>query len=219
MKIKESMKAVIHQGPIKTIQILFSDLLEIINKDEMSVFIDNKDLQIPSEWRLKATHYKPTRKKPLNMLFNYLDNKEMTEKGNFVDIGSGLGRVLKIASNYEFEKVKGIELDASLLDKSKTLLSNEVQESKVELININAIEYKFSSSDNLIFMYDPFDDHMVLKVLENIKISFLEFERNINIIFHCNLRDIDSLFEKLKLEVKKEKISFQGNDFYIYSIS
>jgi predicted RNA methylase len=104
----------------------------------------------------------------------------------FVDLGSGKGRVALFASEFEFEKVVGVEIFAQLhevarenLDQARSLQGR----SKIELICMEAEDYKFPANPLVIYLFDPFGERTMRIVLQNLRSSLMELERSVYIVY------------------------------------
>ena len=85
----------------------------------------------------------------------------------FVDLGCGKGRALIIAAEAGFAEVIGVELSAKL---AKSAIAN-IQRMKlgnVQVVEGDALEFKFDRPDTLLFMYNPFGPAILSQVIAKI---------------------------------------------------
>ena len=131
--------------------------------------------------------YEPTRVLYLRKLFHNIKSMIPTH-GAFVDLGCGKGRVLLIASEFGFAKVRGVEFAHELCEialkncavyRDKTELGTEFR-----IIESDAAGYAINNDENVFFMYNPFDDVVMNKVLDNIAASLEMQPRRIWIIYN-----------------------------------
>jgi predicted RNA methylase len=131
-----------------------------------------------------AVLYQATKVLPLRMFFKKI-NKDKDDV--FVDIGSGKGRVLLLASELGFKEVRGIEFSSilcSIAEKNIKKYKKKVStKSNFEIINLDASQYQFKDDETVFFMYNPFDEFILEKVLENINNSLERHKREITIIY------------------------------------
>ena len=174
-----------------------------------------KDLKIESNNKTRAEDYEPTQVIPLCKLFKQL----MIPNGKvFIDVGCGKGRVLLVASQFGFKELRGIEFSPALrkiatnncsIYKEKTGIS-----ANFLIIESDICDYEIKDED-VFFMFNPFDAHLLTYVLENIKLSLLQRKRQIWIIYrkpvHRSIIDKDTEFLKLK------EFVFWGSDFLVYT--
>lgn len=112
------------------------------------------ELGLPSP---DSIEYAPTGRLVLRRI---LPPTEVTPDDVFVDVGSGMGRVvLQAAMFYPFQRVLGIEISAQLHEVSMTnLASNEsrLRCSQVELIRADIRELELPDDVTVVFLYNPF---------------------------------------------------------------
>jgi SAM-dependent methyltransferase len=87
----------------------------------------------------------------------------------FIDIGCGKGKAMIIAAEYGFSRIIGIEYSESLAKAAIRNLETSRVESQV-LIE-DAVAYRFPPGQSLVFMYNPFDQHVFRQVLRHIPSS------------------------------------------------
>jgi len=92
--------------------------------------------------------------------------KEILPNAIFFDIGCGKGRACIVAAKLGFTKVIGIDLDSELIDLAK---QNAKQANvEVEFILANAIEYNYQNVNTVYFLFNPFNETVLNKVLKKI---------------------------------------------------
>jgi predicted RNA methylase len=93
----------------------------------------------------------------------------------FVDLGSGKGRALLVASEFPFAKILGVELSSELhaiAEKNIEIYRPEFQPCRnFELRRENAAAFIFPADPLVLFMFNPFGDETMKRVLENLAIS------------------------------------------------
>ncbi len=124
------------------------------------------------------------------------------KKYNFIDLGSGKGKVTLIASKFRFKKILGIEIIKNLVQQAKKNEKiyfakkwNEKYKCKIYFICSDAEKYTFNSKKNVYFMFDPFPDQKLKKILK--KIINQKYSNNYIIAF--NPPKIIAKNSKLKL--------------------
>jgi SAM-dependent methyltransferase len=168
-------------------------------------WVDRNALETQSDNRSHSAPYRATKVRPFLQL---LDNLKLPRDCNFVDIGSGKGRVLLIASQYGFRKVVGIEFSGELCaiarQNVKAFSRNAKPLSSIEVIETDATKYDFQAEDRVFFMYNPFDGFILGKVVDNIRRSLEENPRRVWLIYNTPLHH----------EVIKSAGLFQSDSFY-----
>lgn len=131
-----------------------------------------------------AEPYEPTRVLALRSLFRRLD---LPEGGVLVDFGCGKGRVLLVASRFGFREVRGIEFSASLCDVAREnvarLRRRSGRVSEFQVIHADAGTYEVRGDENVFFMFNLFDDHIVRRVMAAITRSWQASPRPMTLIY------------------------------------
>ena len=130
-----------------------------------------------------ATLYMPASYYLLSKAFKHLPT---SEKNNFVDIGSGKGRVLCVAATKGFKKVTGVEFSGEMCDNARANLEITKKAKphlQYSLYNMDAANFEIPNDADCIFFFNPFDDIIMQQVVNNIKKSLEKFPRDMNIIY------------------------------------
>ncbi|WP_422859908.1 class I SAM-dependent methyltransferase [Flagellimonas sp. S174] len=179
------------------------------------VLLENLDLS--NEHKKHFYWYEGTKVRPLKKLFKHLD---IPKDRRFIDIGSGKGRVLLVAAEYGFKKIIGIELSRSLYQISKKNIDTFKQkrniDSQIEVLNINALDYVFKDDEDIIFLYNPFDEQTLKQLVFNIKSSKNRNNREIKIIYANSIHH-KAIEENLNV-FNIERMSIYNVGFTIYDV-
>src|SRR5262249_5690104 len=93
----------------------------------------------------------------------------------FVDMGSGKGRALLIASELPFAKIVGIELSPELHriagENIKRYRSGSQQCTAFSLFCMNAAEYTFGPEPLVLFLFNPFGRDTIRSILAGLEAS------------------------------------------------
>jgi SAM-dependent methyltransferase len=116
-------------------------------------------------------------------LSNNMDVREFT----FVDIGSGKGRALLLASTYRFRRIIGIELLpqlSSIAQKNIRRFSERHPNlSSIEALCGDATEFSFPMSPLVVFLFHPLPRSGLKSVLSNLACSLAEHPRPACVIY------------------------------------
>ncbi len=115
----------------------------------------------------------------------------------FIDIGSGKGRALLMASEYSFRRIVGVELLPELNAIAQENISKFPkgrQCDAIETLQGDARELPFPPEPLVIFMFHPLPRSGFKKVLENLRSSLKETPRPAWLIY------ANPLFEQIVLE-------------------
>lgn len=108
-------------------------------------------------------------------------------KSVFVDMGSGKGRALLVASEFPFAKIVGIEL---MEDLHRTAERN-VQRFKpasqkcrsIELKCMDARDYAYGNDPVVLFLFDPFGREILQSVVDNLERSLEASPREVYVVY------------------------------------
>lgn len=104
----------------------------------------------------------------------------------FVDLGSGKGRVLLVASHLPFARIVGVELSEELHriaeENVRRYRSANQRCTMVSPLCMNAIEYGFGSEPLVLFLYNPFGESTIRHVLANLAASLRATPRDAYVI-------------------------------------
>jgi len=106
----------------------------------------------------------------------------------FVDLGSGKGRTLLMASDYPFHRIVGIELLAELNQIARKNIRAYFSERqrcfKIESSAGDARDFQFPQESLVLYLFNPFPDYVLRTVLTNLRRSFQADPREVYIIYH-----------------------------------
>lgn len=137
--------------------------------------------------------YHPAHPKFLRELFNSL--KIDFPSYTFVDLGSGKGRALLVASEYPFAEVIGVEFAAELHEIASQNIQNyqsKTQQCKnVKSVNLDAAEFEMPLTPLVLYLFNPFRPAVLIPVLQRLQRSLDSHPREMTLIyaspFHAGL--------------------------------
>jgi SAM-dependent methyltransferase len=104
----------------------------------------------------------------------------------FIDMGSGLGRVLFVAAEYPFRRVVGVEFATGLhrqaLDNIARYRHGKSRCGSIESVLANAAEYEFPDEKLVIFMFNPFGPEILSRMLANLERSLRRCPRHVVVL-------------------------------------
>lgn len=178
------------------IQIFYDSKFDKMYGTDTSGVIPLKDLEIKTGNIEEANWYGPM---PLIVFRQIMNNLTVDfNKYEFVDFGSGKGRVLLLASDYGFWKVTGVEFASELhriSNMNVDILEHDTgKPSRIETICMDATEFVIPEVPVVLFFHSPFKGQAMERVLRNILTSYASHPREIMIIFYgTNSVSIDLL--------------------------
>jgi len=160
----------------------------------LSVFVQERRLGINSEAEVSLQHYGVTDKEchhygPMNYIrFWQLMRriKIRPRKDVFLDLGSGMGRVVVLAATYPFRKVIGVELVEELNAIGRENVRKAMPRLKcreIELHNVDARNYRIPAEVTVIFLLNSFGGDVLSRVFSNIRESIMKSPRTVTILY------------------------------------
>lgn len=105
----------------------------------------------------------------------------------FVDMGSGKGRALLVASEFAFAKIVGIELSPHLHriaeDNIKRYSPASQQCTAFELHCMNVVDYTYGKEPVVLFLFDPFGRETLRSVIANLEASLRATPREVYVVY------------------------------------
>jgi len=106
----------------------------------------------------------------------------------FVDIGSGKGRTLLMASEYPFRRIVGVELLPELHRVAETNVaafsSAEQRCTAIECVCCDARDYRFPAEPLLLYLFNPLPEAAMRRMLKNLRGSLEATPRGVRVIYH-----------------------------------
>jgi len=128
-----------------------------------------------------AQYYHSSHDKVINQAIKCVFSEEDSRKG-FFDYGCGKGKVIYIASKYNFSKLGGVELSPKIVNIAKKNMAH-LKINNVDIIGGDAREYTDIDEYDVFYFYNPFPAVVMDVVLENIKASYYRNQRKISLIY------------------------------------
>ena len=106
----------------------------------------------------------------------------------FIDLGSGKGRTLLMASDYPFRRIVGVELLPALNQAAQENLSRYQSKSQkcsaIESICADATEVPFPVEPTLLFLFNPFPKSGLRRVIDHLEQSLRAHPRTVYVLYH-----------------------------------
>lgn len=142
-----------------------------IELEELGVAGDNRWRYEPAEWRV---------------LRRILRRRELGPDDVFLDMGSGMGRVVLQATAYRPKRVIGVELSEELSDIARANLDrnrHRLKTQDVELVTSDALEYEIPDDVTVTFFNNPFTGSVFAAVMEKLVASLDRNPRRLRIVY------------------------------------
>ena len=152
-----------------------------------------------------AVFYMPTEAWIIPTLFTHISDIKH-EDFVFVDLGSGMGRMLLAASDYPFKRVIGVEFSHQLhaiAEQNLRSYRSAVQRCHaIGSVCMDVTEFRFPDEPLVVYMFNPFRRHVMERVISNLDRSLSAQERPAYILY-VNPRERDVLDRATRFEVSR----------------
>ncbi len=183
-----------------------------------SSIVKCEDLDISEASKEHSEEYMPTRIRHFRLLIKVLN---FPEKSVFVDMGSGMGRVLLMASLYNFKRITGVEISDRLCEiagNNIDIFQKKLRRPlNIEIVNVDVLKYEIKNDENVFYFYNPFDNYIMEIIIERVTKSISENPRKVWLIFNNFTPFSDMIENKFKLPSIK-KFIYGGTEIAVYVI-
>jgi SAM-dependent methyltransferase len=105
----------------------------------------------------------------------------------FVDLGSGKGRVLLVAQEFPFSRIVGVEWSSELTAIARSNLAvaagADAPDDRFVLLQMDAGAYEFPLAPLVLFLFNPFGDETMARVVAGLERSLVAYPRSIFVIY------------------------------------
>lgn len=142
---------------------------------------------------------------PYSVLQSLANSGHISKRDKIIDFGCGKGRVDFFLAYSTKAKMIGVELDDRLYNSALNNHKNCISSGRVTFINCNASEYNIPYDVTGAYFFNPFSIEVLDNVINNLRESIKEFNREIKLFFYYPSKDY---IEYIK---RQEDISFIEN--------
>jgi SAM-dependent methyltransferase len=142
-------------------------------------------------------------------------------KYTFIDLGSGKGRALLIASEYPFRAIAGVELSPALqaiaVANIARYRSSAQQCQNLHSIEGDATEFTFPDGPLVVYLWNPFEAPVFTRVLANLEASLARQPRETYIVYIQP--DLEALLEASSSwrKVWRDEFRMSDEDYAAYA--
>lgn len=151
---------------------------------ETATVVENADLTVVGPHLGHGVRYQPTRADALRRV---LDTLQIPRSEVFVDIGCGKGRALMVARDYGFRGLVGIDYAPALCEAARRNLATDRRGSAsatpVRIECRDAADYPFAPDEGVIYLFNPFDAHVMERMVANLAASLRAHPRPLWLIY------------------------------------
>ncbi len=159
------LRSLVLRGPVATIRMAVKE-----SSGDRRFAIHTKGLQL--EHQAGHHHYQGASYLVLEKIFAVLLGFPVPSR--FVDVGSGLGRVIFFAEAQGFKWLRGVEMNGALVEKAN---DNSVRYKKrnaaadLQFCSANALKFDYPSDATVYFFFNPFDAEIMDACLDRISMG------------------------------------------------
>jgi 16S rRNA G966 N2-methylase RsmD len=163
------------------------------------------DLTCESANKAHGVWYEPTPLRTLECMFSMLprDVSEFT----FIDFGSGKGRTMLYASNFNFRSIIGVEFAKELhviAQRNIRTYQNPKQKCfEITSISADATTFQLPEENCVLYFFHPFREEVMARVLENIERSYRRNPRKITLLYYHP--QLNSMIEQVSFLRKRNE--------------
>jgi SAM-dependent methyltransferase len=155
-------------------------------RTETRLMVENAAMRdVTSPNLVRGIRYEPTRAAPFRRV---LAAARIPARGTFVDLGCGKGRVLMLAALHGFERVTGVDYSPALCEAARrnldALRTARGLRFDAAIHLLDAADYAFQPDDAVVFLYNPFDDVVLGRVLDALRTSLAAHPRPLWLVYH-----------------------------------
>ena len=160
---------------------------DVAHGTDTSGFVAITNLDHPEESRAHALPYVGSQP---SIVRSVLEALPPLDSFTFVDLGCGKGRPLLVASEFSFRDIVGVELSASLVQiakhNAKLIAQRFPQRTSIRIVLGDATQFQFPAGNLVIFMYNPFGDTAIAKVVEAVNAAITNNSNRVVYIVYYN---------------------------------
>lgn len=105
----------------------------------------------------------------------------------FVDVGSGKGRVLLVASEFPFSEIIGVEFATELHEIAcqniRSYRSKTQKCKNVKSLNLDAVEFEYPLTPLVLYLFNPFRPPVLVPVLQHLQRSLDSHPRDVILLY------------------------------------
>lgn len=175
------------------------------------------EYEVVGENREHGTGFQSSRPGPFKKIMRSLG---FPPNSVMVDVGSGKGRMVLIASDLGFRKVIGLEFVPSLCEIAQRNVELYRRKGKgaaeIEVHVADASSFEFSGDENVFYLANPFDGPLTRRFLDNIERSVRANPRKVWLVYMNPQEHKTVLDQGLFHQVAHHFFAGNGRDFRVY---
>ncbi len=176
-----------------------------------SGYIPRERLTLAGEAKT-GLEYLPTRPSVARDILHRMPVRNYSDY-TFVDLGSGMGRVLLLAAEHPFRKIQGVEFALELHQQAQENISRfhhpQQRCREIESIHADVVDFSFPSGNLVVFLFNPFGVELTRQVFAHLGTSLAKEPRHVVVAMvnpECGHVADATPFLRLYLETRRYRI-------------
>ncbi|HXV62045.1 MAG TPA: class I SAM-dependent methyltransferase [Vicinamibacteria bacterium] len=124
--------------------------------------------------------YEPTPAAAFTRILEFLDID--FARYTFIDIGSGKGKALLLASAFPFRRMIGVERFPEF---HRIAERNVAGFPRVELVCCDAVDYTFPEEPSVVYLFNPFGEDLLERIVKNLECSLAKAPRSLFVVYYA----------------------------------
>jgi hypothetical protein len=156
--------------------------------------------------------YQPTDPTAFRAMMELLPGS--AEEYTFVDLGSGKGRTLLLASEYGFPRITGVELIPALHhaaeENIRAYCETKHPQSQIESLLMDACDFEFPPTPLVVYLFHPLPVTGLERVIGNLDESLERSPRDVWLVYH------NPVFETAVSASKQMRLFLRAEHLAVY---
>ena len=148
-----------------------------------------------------------------------------SKDSRFVDLGCGLGRACLLASDYGFNRVRGVDMVPEFCElaraNAKSFCAARKNRTPVEILLADAVDYSRHADEDVIFLYNPFPVPVLETVIDNLINQAAHSRRPVWIIYSERTLETSPTLAMLEQKSALKRMFFHsswGQAFHAFQV-
>ncbi len=151
--------------------------------------VDTTSARLPLRTRLRGLVFSPYQPTDPALFHEILQRMNLNwPEFTFIDVGSGKGRTLLMASEYPFRRILGLEILPELhqvaLENVRKYRDFQQRCFAIECVCADAREFVFPPEPSVINLFNPLAEAGLAKVIANVEASLRKSPRTLYVVYH-----------------------------------
>jgi SAM-dependent methyltransferase len=174
------------------------------------------DPEVTNVTAADAIRYAPTRARHFHALMHDFG---FPHGSVFVDVGCGKGKVLLMAMGYPFKRVVGVEFSSRLCNIARNNVERYCRKKSlsnmVAIHHCDIVDYDIKLDENVFYFYNPFNERVMTRVIDNIARSQHQYPRPIWLLYYNPISSCHELIANAGFDLTQKR-DYLGKKVSVY---